>query len=150
MCFVTSASQGCVLSQVLPRGVFCHRCSPWVCFVSDAPQGCVLSQMLPRGVFCHKCSPGVCFVTSAPHGCVLSQVLPRGVFCPRCSPGVCFVTGAPQGCVLSPLLFSVYINCNNSVLKLIKYADDYELLNPFCFGAQYTYYIYILYFYIHV
>ena len=100
----TGAPQGCVLSQVLPRVVFCHRCSPWVCFVTGAPQGCVLSQVLPRGVFCHKCSPGVCFVTSAPQGCVLSQVLPRGVFCHKCSPGVCFVTGAPQECVLSQVL----------------------------------------------
>ena len=76
----TGAPQGCVLSQVLPMGVFCHRCSPGVCFVTGAPQGCVLSQVLPRGVFCHRCSPWVCFVTGAPQGCVLSQVLPRDAF----------------------------------------------------------------------
>ena len=33
-------------------------------------------------------------------------------------------TGAPQGCILTTLRFSVYINCNTSVLKLVKYADD--------------------------
>ena len=39
--------------------------------------------------------------------------------------------GAPLGCFLSPILFSVYTNaisCNNSLLTLIKYADDMALI----------------------
>ena len=39
-------------------------------------------------------------------------------------------TRVPQGCVLSVVLFSIYknISCNNSVLILIKFADDIALV----------------------
>ena len=39
--------------------------------------------------------------------------------------------GAPQGCVLSPILFTFYTNdCqyNNSLVKLIKFADDSSII----------------------